>query len=75
MPKNEQGQIVCVNHPESPLEEPTMVGMRKLVDFGDQLAFVDNAFPANLLYCKQCGYIEFYTVIQNDDVNEQNQKD
>ncbi len=67
MPKNANGEIVCINHPEKVLSNKTYVSMPIAnidnVD-GDARISISNEhkYLAAVTHCEDCGYVETYTV-------------
>lgn len=66
MPKNENGEKVCVNHPTQILQQEVIVGLRKMEESNSELKFTDGAYPVGLLRCPECGYIEIYGIVKLD---------
>lgn len=70
MPKLENGDFRCINHPDVNLVNKTFLSLNQLVynPAIGQLAHVGNvAFPAKILLCPDCGYMEMYTVKPEED--------
>ncbi|WP_294297943.1 hypothetical protein [uncultured Chryseobacterium sp.] len=70
MPKNENGDYTCINHPDVNLGNKTFVSFNQMVynPASGQVAHVGNAvFPAKIQFCPQCGYIEMYTIKAEED--------
>ncbi|WPO84282.1 hypothetical protein SD427_08090 [Chryseobacterium sp. JJR-5R] len=74
MPKNEKGDYVCINHESELLTNMTFVNLPKL-DFDSETKKLNESsqsFPAKLMFCPECGYIEFYTIKPEQDFPDHN---
>lgn len=70
MPKNENGDVVCINHPEEILTNKTFVSFNQLLyspSIGKLQPVVNQTFPAKIRFCQACGYMEMYTIRPEED--------
>lgn len=74
MPKNEQGQIVCVNHPDQVLTNETFINIPKITLHKHNNEHVTQSstetLPAKIKFCDNCGYMEMYTLHVDDFPND-----
>jgi len=61
MPKNEQGQLVCVNHPDQQLEAEQLIGLPNIEINDGFIDILKTSTPSFMYFCNECGYMEFYT--------------
>lgn len=72
MPINQNGDTVCINHPEEVLTNQTFVSFRKIMvgtnqDTGDNgIMNLNESLPAKIRFCDRCGYMELYTIHLDD---------
>lgn len=63
MPKNEKGEVKCLNNPQHEMtisgEYNALTGLKKAQD-GSYNFLVDRGIPIIAHVCKNCGYVEIY---------------
>lgn len=67
MPKNEHGEVTCLNHPEVKIElqKDTAVMQTLIFTEGESPTPDANGYPIDVYICKECQYMELYARVQN----------
>lgn len=64
MPKNEQGEVKCLNNPDHKMEKElstySITRIQKDEDKDTRKIMLGEGFEFDVHVCKECGYIEFY---------------
>lgn len=64
MPKNENNEVCCINHPEIIISKYNLVALENFEMVNGGFESIGKHLPSKLYTCPECGYIEFYAVEQ-----------
>lgn len=62
MPKNEQGEVMCINHPEIKISNYNLVALENVEIVNGGFEAMTKHLPSKLYTCPECGYMELYGV-------------